>query len=188
MNTLDAVFLFILGVSVVWAFWKGFFKECLGLVTLVAGLILAARLYSAMAPFFRPWVQNPALRSLAGFMAVFFGVLVAGGLTVFLTDRILKWSQLKWADRLLGGIFGLVRGWLVCTVLVLGMTAFAWRVPLIERSVLAPYLLLTARVAVYATPREMRRSFEVQFRQIYQRWVDLLPDYRSGEPAAGGKK
>ena len=181
MTTLDLIFIVIGAASAVLAFFKGFLKECLSLLALAVGLVLAARLYPQAAVFLARWVEAPALRSLLAFLAVFFAVLVLAGAIMFISDRLLKWSHLKGIDRLLGVLFGLVRGWLICTVLVLAMTAFGWHVTTLQRSRLAPYLLLTARAAVRLAPPEMRRNFDDEYARIYQHWLDLMKDYRGGE-------
>jgi membrane protein required for colicin V production len=103
---------------------------------------------------------------------------------MFIVDRLLKLTHLKWIDRLLGALFGLVRGWLVCAVIVLAMTAFAWQVPRLEASALAPYLLMTARAVALVVPTSVRRGFEATYRAIYRHWLDGMKGYRPGDEAA----
>jgi len=182
MNNLDVIFLVIIAGSMVLAAFKGFIKEIVSLVAFVAGLVLAGQFHGSMARLLARWVDNPVLARVLGFLTVFFGVLLVAGVAVFVADRILKFSHLKWIDRVLGALFGVVRGWLIATVLVLAMAAFAWQVPWLERSMLAPYLLLCARLASQAVPGEMRREFDVQYRQIYQKWLEMMDTYRPDPP------
>lgn len=182
MNNLDIIFLVIIGGSMVLAAFKGFIKELVSLVAFVAGLILAGQFHGPVARFLSRWVDSPVLAQVLGFLAVFFGVLLVAGIAVFIADRILKFTHLKWIDRVLGAMFGVVRGWLISTVLVLAMTSFAWQVPWLEQSALAPYLLMSARLAAHAVPGDMHREFDAQYRQIYQKWLEMMDTYRPDLP------
>lgn len=187
MNLLDFVFLLVLFVSLAMAAWKGFAKVLVSLAALVVGLVLAARLYGRAGSMLFSWVHEPVLRVVLGFLAVFFLVLALGALVAFALDRILKWSQLRWVDRILGALFGLLRGWCICTVIVVAMVAFSWKVALVERSELAPYLLMTGRAVSLALPAHLEKSFTDGFRAIYQKWVAGLAGYRIEGGSKPGK-
>jgi hypothetical protein len=72
-------------------------------------------------------------------------VIVLGALIAFLVNRFLKMAALQWVDRLLGGIFGLLRGWAIASIIALALIAFPVRQDPMTRSVFAPYLLAGAR-------------------------------------------
>ena len=84
MNILDIVFIVILSVSLVLALFKGFIKEIISLTALVGGLILAAHYYGGVAGLFANWVESPSWRAVLGFLIIFFGVLLAAGVTIFI--------------------------------------------------------------------------------------------------------
>jgi hypothetical protein len=71
-----------------------------------------------------------------------------------------------------------VRGWLVATVLVLAMGAFSFGARTLQQSATASYLLASARVAAYAVPGELRRSYERKYAEIYRHWLDMLKSYK----------
>ncbi len=181
MNLIDLLFILVLVGSVALAMFKGLFKELVSIAALVIGVIVAGQLYRQGAQLLAPWMGESELRSALGFLVVFFGILLAAGLIMFIVDRILKFTHLKWIDRLLGGLFGLLRGWLVCAVIVLAMTACGWQVARLRASRLAPYLLMTARAAVLLVPAQLRQEFEATYQRIYRGWLDEMPGYR---PAA----
>ena len=74
---------------------------------------------------------------------------------------------------LLGGGFGLVRGWIAATVLLLGLVAF---VPIrgIDRAVaessLAPLVLHGAKAASYVAPAALRQAYSENFEKVRQVW------------------
>lgn len=184
MNLLDLLFVLVLVGSVGLAMFKGLFKELVSIAALVVGVIVAGQLYRQGARLLSPWMGDSELRSVLGFLVVFFGILLAAGLIMFIVDRILKFTHLKWIDRLLGGLFGLLRGWLVCAVIVLAMTACGWQVTRLRESLLAPYLLMTARAAVLLVPATFRRDFETTYQQIYRGWLDEMNGYRPDDGGA----
>jgi membrane protein required for colicin V production len=176
MNMLDIIFLVILVLSFVLALFKGLVKEIISLVALVGGLLLAASYFDTAAVLFASWVDSPAWRDVLGFLVIFLGIQLAAGTTVFIIDRILKFSHIKWFDRLMGGVFGIIRGWLICSVILLAMTAFSLELPVVQNSVLSPYLMITARLAAGMVPADLHREFEKQYRQVYEHWLDVMDE------------
>lgn len=178
MTWLDAGVVFLLVGSAALGLMRGFLKEVISIAALVVGLILAGQCYHQAAGLFSRWVEAHEVRSWMGFVAVFLAVLLLAGIGIWVADRILKFAALKWVDRLLGGLFGLVRGWLVATVLVLAMGAFSYGARTLQRSTFAPYLLTSARLAAYAVPAGMRQDFQRKYAEIYRHWLDLLRSYK----------
>lgn len=78
-------------------------------------------------------MASEEIRLLAGFAAVFILVLVGLSVVAMMASKLVKIAGLGVVDRVLGGIFGLVRGALVVLILVLlaGLTSLprqpAWR-------------------------------------------------------------
>jgi membrane protein required for colicin V production len=63
-------------------------------------------------------LNDPALSTLAGCVVIFVGVLITMALLNMVVRSMVKALGLSVSDRILGMIFGLVRGVLVCMVLV----------------------------------------------------------------------
>ncbi|MGH9555086.1 MAG: CvpA family protein, partial [Terriglobales bacterium] len=72
---------------------------------------------------------------------------------------MMKLSGLKWFDRALGGIFGLLRGVVVATVVVMALLAFVPESRVTAGSALGPYLIATGRMVSRMAPAEMRDRF-----------------------------
>jgi membrane protein required for colicin V production len=178
MSWLDVGVGVLLAGSTALGLVRGFLKEVISIAALVVGLILAGQLYSPASGLFEGWVQAPEVRYWLGFIAVFVAVLVLAGIGIWVADKLLRFAALKWVDRFLGGLFGLVRGWLVATVLVLAMGAFSFGARTLQQSATASYLLASARVAAYAVPGELRRSYERKYAEIYRHWLDMLKSYK----------
>jgi membrane protein required for colicin V production len=66
---------------------------------------------------------------------------------------------LRWFDRVLGGLFGVIRGALIVTVLVMAMASFGPGSKRLADSRLGPYFLVIGRGAVWVAPYELRAKF-----------------------------
>lgn len=139
MNWVDAVILGILGLSVLIGLMRGLVVELLSLVIWVAAFLVAAWFGPVVAALFANAISLPVARLSLGYAICFFGVLLIGALVRFAARRLIWSTGLTGIDRLLGVVFGFVRGVLVATVLVflVGLTAVTreswWR-----QSVLLP--------------------------------------------------
>lgn len=108
----------VLAVSVLLGLFRGLVYEVLSVLNWLAAFLLAQWL----APQAAEWMPfsaavGEAIRYAAGFVAVFIGALVVGGLLAWLTKKLVEAVGLAPVDRALGGLFGLVRG----TVAVLAL-------------------------------------------------------------------
>jgi membrane protein required for colicin V production len=166
----DVLFAGIVAVSTLLALLKGLVRELVSLAALIAGFLLAVFFYPVPAARLIDLFRTEAIANLAGFLLIFLGTLLAGALVSFALNRFLKAAALKGADRFLGSIFGFVRGWAICSILVLALIAFPVRENILARSVLAPYLLGGASAAVRLTPRSLKDKFHAHYRKVLEAW------------------
>ncbi len=133
MTGFDYAVLAIVGISVLLSIIHGFVRELLALASWIVAFI-AAQLFAADAARLLPAaVAGESLRLLAAFLAVFLAVLLATTLLANVLSGLLRRAGLGPVDRLLGAVFGLVRGFAVVMVVMLlaGLTALpqqpVWR-------------------------------------------------------------
>jgi membrane protein required for colicin V production len=169
-SLLDYLYALIMLVSTGFAIFKGLTREIISMVALIAGFVLAAWYYPAPAKLLVQFARSETVADFVGFLVIFVGCLVLGALTALLVRRFVKMASLEWVDYLLGGVFGFVRGWAVCSVIVLALVAFPVQQSLVERSVFAPYLLAGARAAALVVPRQMKDQFYEQYKKILEAW------------------
>ena len=167
---LDFIFLLILLVSTVLAVVKGLAREVISLVAVVGGLILAGFFYDVPGAWFERFTSTEALASLLGFFSIFIGCLILGALIAFVVNKFLKIVSLRWADRVLGGVFGFVRGWLIASILALALIAFPVSPDSIAQSNLAPFLLAGSRTVVLLVPSELKERFYSQYQRVVHAW------------------
>src|ERR1700691_5425721 len=159
MSIADWIILAFLVLSVAGAAIEGFFHEAFKLAGLIVGYLLAAWQYHRLADWFEPHLKSPWLGEIAGFLIIFFSVLIVAGVA----GKIARWAMrkvgLSTIDRGLGAGLGLLRGILVVAVLLTAMAAFAPAASWVEGSELAPYFLVGGRAAIWLAPSELRHRF-----------------------------
>ncbi len=139
MNWVDAVILGVLGLSVLIGLMRGLVAEVLSLLVWVAAFLAAAWFGPDVAALFETTISLDVARVSLGYAICFIGVLLIGALVRFAARRLIWSTGLTGIDRLLGVMFGFVRGVLVATVLVflVGLTAVT-RESWWQQSVLLP--------------------------------------------------
>ncbi len=120
MTLLDYAVLAIAGVSVLLGVIRGFVREVIALASWVAAFVGASAYGGTLAPLLAQQIPDEKWRVLAAVVAVFVVVLVAVNVVALLASKLIKSAGLGVEDRVLGSVFGLVRGVLIVLVLVLG--------------------------------------------------------------------
>lgn len=168
---LDYLFTAIILISVILACIKGLVREIISLIALIGGFILAVMYYPAIGRRLAEFCRTDSIADFLGFVILFVGCLLLGAIMAFVVNRFLKAASLQWVDRILGGIFGLLRGWAISSVMVVALVAFPVRENLMARSFLAPYLLAGARTAVLLVPHSLKDRFNEQYKKVLQSWT-----------------
>jgi len=158
MNGLDWGIVAILVLSVLLAAAQGFLHEVISLAGVVVGYLLAAWEYWRVAAWLAPYVKSAPVAEIVAFLAIFFAVVIAAGIIGRIARWLAKEAGLGWADRLLGTVFGLVRGGAIVAVLVLALAAFAPGSQLLGRSSLGGYFLVAARGMSWLAPSALRQK------------------------------
>ena len=168
MNWIDWVLILFLLISVANGFQEGMVRITIGLVALIAGFIVASWFGGLAAAPLEPWVHSQGVASILGYLLVFFGVIIAGALLAALVARMLKLIGLSWMDRLLGGVLGIVRGFIVLAVVTMVVTALGprWLPTAVGGSTLAPYVLRASRVLTTLTPFDIRDGFQRAYAEL----------------------
>jgi len=181
VNWLDIVLLLILCLSFLGGIKDGFAKLVVGLAATILGFLCGLWFYGTVGALLIPYVSHKGVANFIGFLLIFFGVLAAGALIGKLLSVLLKWVGLSWIDRLLGGVFGLVRGMVVAIALVLALMAFTRPPPQsVVQSRVAPYVIGAANFCASVAPREVRDGVQESYEKIRQAWQQMLEKAKAG--------
>ncbi|MFB6257713.1 MAG: CvpA family protein [Flavobacteriales bacterium] len=145
MNVLDPILL----VPLLWGAYRGFQKglihEVTTFVALFAG-VYGALHYSGIAePYLKPALgEEQEYLPLIAFGVTFVALLIGTHLLGRLLDRIVKWMALGLVNRILGGLFGLLKVALfLCALLIMLRTYGPSKGTIIPQKVQKNSLLLT---------------------------------------------
>ncbi|WP_067521102.1 CvpA family protein [Endozoicomonas ascidiicola] len=135
----------IIIISALLSLKRGFFKEVLSLVTWIAAIFVAWSFGGALSERFTDYIGTPSIRVMAACALLFVVTLMLGALVNRIIAELVQATGLTGTDRMLGMVFGGLRGCLLVTVLLGLMTLApleqdqAW-----QQSVLLPHFLLLA--------------------------------------------
>jgi len=160
LNVLDIVFLIIAGISILLGIIKGFIRELFSLVFLIIGGVLAFLFYNDVGGVLVKLLKNRDIANFAGFIVIFAGILIVGAVTTYAIKKVFTFGPLKAVDRILGGVFGLVRGIMISAVIVMAFLAFPAHDDLLVKSKIAPYLVDTIRVAMKLFPESVAQKMK----------------------------
>lgn len=116
MTGFDFAVIAILLVSLLLGVWRGLVYELLSLLGWPVALVLSKLFAGDLAPMLP--IEQEVMRVAAAYGVVFVVVLLVFGMLAWLFSRLVKAIGLGWADKALGGLFGVLRGALIVLVLV----------------------------------------------------------------------
>ena len=119
MEYTDYVVLGIIAISILVGAIRGFIKEAFSLAVWALAFLVAFQYSGALALQLENHIELPSMRTSLAFAGLFLAVLLAGGLLTFLVGKLVEKTGLSGTDRLLGGVFGGVRGLVLVLFLML---------------------------------------------------------------------
>ena len=116
MNWFDIVLIAVLALSTLAGIWQGFLMMVLPIIGIVVGTVLAGYYSTSLGNLLS--IDNPQHAQWAGYLIILFGTLVLAVILSVLLHKVISFTPLKWIDKLVGGILGLVLGLLFCATML----------------------------------------------------------------------
>jgi membrane protein required for colicin V production len=168
VNWIDVILISVLALTSVLGIIKGFVKQVFGLLAVIVGLILALGFYSQVSGLYLRFVSNEVLAHLLGFLSIFLVVLCLGWVSSYLLSKFIK-GPLKLLNNILGGGLGLLKGILICGVIVFALLVFPVSKKALKESALSPICLQLTRAIISLIPQELREKFKEAYHEITRR-------------------
>jgi len=133
MTWLDLAVLAVMVLSMAWGLWRGLVHEVISLAAWVIAFLAANWGAAPLAGLVPTRSPQPDWHVFVAFVAIFLVTLTITTLVGVMLSRLAKKAGLGGLDRALGGVFGLVRGWVIVLAFALlaGLTnlpsAPVWR-------------------------------------------------------------
>lgn len=171
MNPFDIVIIAVTAFCLVRGLFRGLIREASSIIGVLGGFYGAYTYYPQIAGALARWVGDLSYLNILAFLIIFCTVLVAVGLIGALIRYLLNIAFLGWIDRFFGGLFGLVKGGMIVSVLLIALTAFLPEgAPLIRESRLAGYVAELSKIMVTVAPKEVRTTFMDRIEGARKAW------------------
>ena len=121
----DYVILGVVALSVITGLFRGFIKELVALCVWILAIWLAYTYSPLLDPKLVPYIQDKTARIVVAFVVILLFTIIVGGICNAIFSFILKRTGLSGTDRVLGMVFGFVRGVFIVALVFAGfkMTA-----------------------------------------------------------------
>jgi membrane protein required for colicin V production len=174
---------FDLGVGIalfvggVWSLFRGLTREVLSILGIITAFLLASRGYPYVARTLETLIAQVWLRQAVGFTLIFLFTIVLYVIFARLLQRLVKAAGLSPLDRLLGGLFGLIKVIVIIAALCLVTVQFfpAFATQLAREAALAPTFFRAAELLSTLLPTGTANEFQRFYQHLHQQFPAVVP-------------
>lgn len=171
MNSFDVVVAVILGFCLIRGIFRGLVKEVASIIGVLAGFYAAYTYYPEMAGLLSRWISNTIYLNITSFMVLFCFILTIISMLGVVLKYLMSIAHLGWVDRVSGAGFGVLKGILIVSVLLVTLTAFLPKgSPLVRDSLLAPHINMLSENMAKIVSDDMEKAFDEKMGEFKRFW------------------
>jgi membrane protein required for colicin V production len=171
MNSFDILVTIIFSFCLIRGIFRGLVKELSSIIGVMAGYYAAYSYYPHVAKFLSQWIPVVAYSKLIGFLVIFVGIFLIISILGVIIKYLMSISFLGWADRISGGVFGLIKALLIASVLFIVFTTFLPKnAAIVKDSILAPYVSRASTIMAKIVKKDMKQEFSIKIDSLQKSW------------------
>lgn len=121
LGVIDLIIIGIILLSILTGMVRGFVKELIAICVWIAAIWLGINYSHYVGVYLQDYISDGLVRNAVAFVIILLISILSGSLVNAVFSFILKSTGLNGTDRLLGMVFGCVRGVLLVSLLILAI-------------------------------------------------------------------
>ena len=118
LNPADWFIVGFIAVLTIISLFRGFIKEAMSLVRLILAVLIGYLFAAELSALFRDSIKNPEFAYALAYFALFIATMVIGTIVTSLIKGLITAAGLGPVDKVLGALFGAVKGAILVVLLV----------------------------------------------------------------------
>lgn len=158
MNYFDVLLLGLMLLFIVRGAIRGLVDEVAGLAGLLLGVYAAGLWYTLLGDRMAPAFKDTGWAYMLSYGLILVAVMVGVALIAKMLHKVLKFAYADWINHLTGGVAGLLKGILVCVVIVALLDFFLQGAEFVRTSQVAPQVRVVTTWIKAAVPTNLYQS------------------------------
>lgn len=185
---MDIAVIVIIALFTIRGAWIGFIRQLAFIAALILAFLVAGAFSRQLAGFIKPLGASPQLNFLLIYAAILLVVYLLVTLIGMALTKMMKVTMLGGFDRVLGGVFGLVKGIFLATLLFMAVAGImSESAEYLRRSFSYPFLSGSAKVlSWFISDQDLRnrlRPKEAAIGNLIDQARAVIPGKAKEEPA-----
>ena len=138
MNILDIILLICFVPAVVQGFRKGFIAQVIAIISIIAGVWLSFHFATVVSTWLGQYIQgSEQVMKIVAFALIFIAAIAVLALLGKLIEGAVKLVMLGWLNKLLGGVFAILKWVLIMSLIVVAFNSINQTFNIVKPNVLA---------------------------------------------------